>query len=143
MGVSRVELQKATEEGSIFTHDIHLEKLLKKAIGSSGMRVDTMSASRASAIGKPTHGAELNDIDVHELVAGLRSAIKPLNDASGGLRMSVSMAPMEIILNTGAFSDQMRNIVTSMALNAMAEQLPAIIENRQSEIMTALFGTAQ
>jgi len=50
---------------------------------------------------------------------------------------------MEIILNTGAFSDQMRNIVTSMALNAMAEQLPAIIENRQSEIMTALFGTAQ
>ncbi len=143
MGNLNAMANQATEEGSIFTHDIHLEKLLKKAIGSSGMRVDTMSASRASAIGKPTHGAELNDIDVHELVAGLRSAIKPLNDASGGLRMSVSMAPMEIILNTGAFSDQMRNIVTSMALNAMAEQLPAIIENRQSEIMTALFGTAQ
>jgi TP901 family phage tail tape measure protein len=134
---------QATEEGSIFTHDIHLEKLLKKAIGSSGMRVDTMSASRAAMIGTPTHGAEMKDIDAHELVAGLRSALKPLNDASGGLRMSVSMAPMEIILNTGAFSDQMRNIVTSMALNAMAEQLPAIIENRQSEIMTALFGTAQ
>jgi hypothetical protein len=98
--------------------------------------------SRINAI-KETHGAEMKDIDAHELVAGLRSALKPLNDASGGLRMSVSMAPMEIILNTGAFSDQMRNIVTSMALNAMAEQLPAIIENRQSEIMTALFGTAQ
>jgi hypothetical protein len=43
-----------------------------------------------------------------------------------------------VILNTAGFTDQMTNIVTKLALDAMSNQLPVIIEDRKTEVLRAL-----
>jgi hypothetical protein len=68
----------------------------------------------------------------------LKAMIDTLNRVADGIVISVAMPPIEVILNTAGFTDQMTNIVTKLALDAMSNQLPVIIEDRKTEVLRAL-----
>ena len=68
----------------------------------------------------------------------LKAMIDTLNRVADGMVISVAMPPIEVILNTAGFTDQMTNIVTKLALDAMSNQLPVIIEDRKTEVLRAL-----
>ena len=135
---------KALNPGSIYTHDIHLEKILMKierSLAGRGGAAQTERGLLAAGIPRRDH----SDADFsHNIGKSLKSMqefksmVETLNKVADGLTISVSMAPMEIVLNTAGFTDQMQNIVTKLALDSMGEQLPAMIEARKSDVLRAL-----
>ena len=140
---------EALKPGSIYTHDQHLEKIL--------IRMERSLTGRGAGAGAGPTAAELariremprrdfgDDYKEGGIMGGpskgmqeFKSMIETLNKVADGLTISVSMAPMEIILNTGGFTDQMQNIVTKLALDSMGKQLPAMIEARKADVLRAL-----
>ena len=144
--------EKALNPGSIYTHDIHLEKILSKIerhlAGKAGLSLQDAASPSSNKLAQmmkigatqmdnsyTNHPAKAFGSNINP---EFKSMVETLNKVADGLSISVSMAPMEIVLNTAGFTDQMQNIVTKLALDSMAEQLPAMIEARKSDVIRAL-----
>ena len=138
---------EALKPGSIYTHDQHLEKILMKIERSlagrgGGGGVTAAELTRIREMPRRDFGDDYKEGGImgrpSKGMQEFKSMVETLNKVADGLTISVSMAPMEIVLNTAGFTDQMQNIVTKLALDSMGEQLPAMIEARKSDVLRAL-----